>query len=120
MTLIRSEQGTVNSKQKLQNNLIFKKRYNRNIIIEKIGEEGQAKLSRAKILVCGAGGLGSTVLTSLASVGIGTIGIVDNDILELSNLNRRTYLGLFIRMIILNNKIIHIFTSKLNKKSLHF
>ena len=64
-------------------------RYNRNILIEQIGEEGQEKLSRAKVLVCGAGGLGSTVLTSLASVGIGTIGIVDNDVLELSNLNRQ-------------------------------
>lgn len=67
-------------------------RYNRNIIIEKIGEDGQKKLAQAKILVCGAGGLGSTVLTSLASLGIGTmgnIGIIDNDILELSNLNRQ-------------------------------
>lgn len=67
-------------------------RYNRNILIEQVGEEGQKKLSRAKILVCGAGGLGSTVLANLASVGIGTIGhvgIVDNDVLELSNLNRQ-------------------------------
>ncbi len=64
-------------------------RYNRNMLIEQIGEEGQKKLSQAKVLVCGAGGLGSTVLTSLASVGIGTIGIVDNDVLELSNLNRQ-------------------------------
>lgn len=67
----------------------FLQRYNRNIIIAKVGEEGQKKLSQAKVLVCGAGGLGSTVLTSLASVGVGTIGIVDNDILELSNLNRQ-------------------------------
>lgn len=64
-------------------------RYNRNILISKIGEDGQRKLSRAKVLVCGAGGLGSTVLTNLSSVGIGTIGIVDNDVLELSNLNRQ-------------------------------
>jgi len=64
-------------------------RYNRNILVEQVGEEGQKKLSQAKILVCGAGGLGSTVLTNLASVGIGTIGIVDNDVLELSNLNRQ-------------------------------
>lgn len=67
-------------------------RYNRNILIEQIGEVGQEKLNQAKILVCGAGGLGSTVLTSLASVGIGTtgqIGIIDNDVLELSNLNRQ-------------------------------
>lgn len=64
-------------------------RYNRNTLIEKVGEEGQRKLSQAKILVCGAGGLGSTVLANLASVGVGTIGIVDNDVLELSNLNRQ-------------------------------
>lgn len=64
-------------------------RYNRNIIIPQIGEKGQKKLSKAKILVCGAGGLGSTVLANLASVGVGTIGIIDNDILELSNLNRQ-------------------------------
>ncbi len=64
-------------------------RYNRNIRIEQVGEEGQKKISQAKILVCGAGGLGSTVLANLASVGIGTISIVDNDVLELSNLNRQ-------------------------------
>lgn len=64
-------------------------RYNRNILIEKIGEEGQKKLAAAKVLVCGAGGLGSTVLANLASVGVGTIGVVDNDVLELSNLNRQ-------------------------------
>ena len=64
-------------------------RYNRNLLIPKIGEEGQEKLSQAKILVCGAGGLGSTVLANLASVGIGNIGIIDNDVLELSNLNRQ-------------------------------
>lgn len=64
-------------------------RYNRNILVEKVGEEGQKKLSQAKVLVCGAGGLGSTVLANLASLGVGTIGIVDNDVLELSNLNRQ-------------------------------
>lgn len=70
-------------------NEIDTQRYNRNILIEQIGEEGQKKLNQAKILVCGAGGLGSTILTNLASVGIGTIGIIDNDVLELSNLNRQ-------------------------------
>jgi len=64
-------------------------RYNRNILVPQIGEDGQKRLNQARILVCGAGGLGSTVLANLASVGIGTIGIVDNDILELSNLNRQ-------------------------------
>lgn len=73
-------------------NEIDLQRYNRNILVEQVGEEGQKKLASAKILVCGAGGLGSTVLANLASVGIGTagkIGIVDNDVLELSNLNRQ-------------------------------
>lgn len=64
-------------------------RYNRNILVPQVGEEGQKKLSQAKVLVCGAGGLGSTVLANLASVGIGNIGVVDNDVLELSNLNRQ-------------------------------
>lgn len=67
----------------------FLQRYNRNMLIPQVGEEGQKKLAQAKVLVCGAGGLGSTVLTSLSSVGIGTIGVVDNDVLELSNLNRQ-------------------------------
>ncbi len=64
-------------------------RYRRNISIDSIGEEGQLRLLRSKILVAGAGGLGSTVIANLASLGIGTLGIVDNDKLELSNLNRQ-------------------------------
>ena len=64
-------------------------RYNRNIIIEKIGIEGQLKLNNSKVLVAGCGGLGSTVIANMCSMGIGTIGLVDNDTLELSNLNRQ-------------------------------
>ncbi len=64
-------------------------RYDRNILIPEIGFEGQKKLANSKVLVCGAGGLGSTVLLNLASLGIGHIGIIDNDIVELSNLNRQ-------------------------------
>ena len=64
-------------------------RYHRNIIIDSIGTEGQIKLLDAKVLVAGAGGLGSVVISNLASVGIGTIGILDNDRIELSNLNRQ-------------------------------
>lgn len=67
----------------------FLQRYNRNILVEQVKERGQKMLAQAKILVCGAGGLGSTVLANLTSIGIGTIGIVDNDTLELSNLNRQ-------------------------------
>lgn len=86
MTFINSERETGRNKVDFD---YFSERYNRNILISQIGEEGQKKLANAKILVCGAGGLGSTVLTNLASVGIGTIGIVDNDVLEMSNLNRQ-------------------------------
>lgn len=64
-------------------------RYNRNIFVKEIGKEGQNKLLNSKILVAGAGGLGSTVIANLASVGIGTLGIIDNDELELTNLNRQ-------------------------------
>lgn len=64
-------------------------RYNRNILIKEIDKEGQSKLLSSKVLVAGAGGLGSTVITNLSAIGIGHIGIVDNDIIELSNLNRQ-------------------------------
>lgn len=64
-------------------------RYNRHIILPEIGLEGQTKLSKTKVLVVGAGGLGSPVLTYLAAAGIGSIGIVDDDIVSLSNLQRQ-------------------------------
>lgn len=64
-------------------------RYNRNILVKEIGEDGQKTLLNSKVLIAGAGGLGSTVIANLASVGIGNLGIVDNDKLELSNLNRQ-------------------------------
>ncbi len=64
-------------------------RYIRNIIVPEIGQAGQEKLAAARVLVCGAGGLGSTVIANLASLGVGTIGIIDNDNVELSNLNRQ-------------------------------
>jgi molybdopterin/thiamine biosynthesis adenylyltransferase len=64
-------------------------RYSRNILVDQVGKEGQLKLLNSKVLVAGAGGLGSTVIVNLASIGIGNIGIIDNDNLELSNLNRQ-------------------------------
>lgn len=64
-------------------------RYNRNILVPQVGENGQEKLNSAKVLIAGAGGLGSTVIANLSALGIGNIGIVDNDVLELSNLNRQ-------------------------------
>ena len=64
------------------------KRYSRQLPL--IGRDGQDKLKRAKILIAGAGGLGSPVATYLALAGVGRIVIVDNDVVELSNLNRQT------------------------------
>lgn len=65
-------------------------RYSRNILIDEIGLSGQIKLKKAKVLVIGAGGLGTPVLTYLAGAGIGTLGLIDNDTVHLSNLNRQT------------------------------
>ncbi len=66
-----------------------KQRYDRHIILPEIGEEGQKKLKEAKVLVIGAGGLGSPCLLYLASAGVGTIGIIDDDTVDLSNLQRQ-------------------------------
>lgn len=64
-------------------------RYNRHIVLPEISVEGQEKLGSAKILVVGAGGLGSPVLSYLGAAGIGHIGIVDDDVVSLSNLQRQ-------------------------------
>ncbi|CDO46273.1 thiamine biosynthesis protein ThiF [Bartonella henselae] len=64
-------------------------RYARHIILPEIGGVGQQKLKAARVLVIGAGGLGAPVLTYLAAAGVGTLGIVDNDIISLSNLQRQ-------------------------------
>jgi len=64
-------------------------RYARHILLQEVGGVGQAKLLAAKVLVIGAGGLGSPVILYLAAAGVGTIGVVDNDIVDLSNLQRQ-------------------------------
>lgn len=66
-----------------------KERYKRQLLLKEIGEEGQNKLRQAKVLVIGAGGLGSPASFYLAAAGVGTIGIVDKDLVELSNLQRQ-------------------------------
>jgi len=64
-------------------------RYARHLILEEIGEEGQARLVASRVLVVGAGGLGSPLLLYLAAAGVGTLGIVDDDTVDLSNLQRQ-------------------------------
>ena len=64
-------------------------RYARHIVLREVGGVGQAKLKAARVLVIGAGGLGSPVVLYLAAAGVGTIGIVDDDTVSLSNLQRQ-------------------------------
>ena len=64
-------------------------RYSRQIILKKIGVVGQKKLLKSSVLIIGAGGLGSPIAIYLAALGIGTIGIVDKDNVEISNLSRQ-------------------------------
>ena len=69
--------------------LFSSQRYHRQIIIPEVGEAGQQKLLAAKVLVVGAGGLGSPVLYYLTAAGIGTLGIVDSDTVDVTNLQRQ-------------------------------
>jgi molybdopterin/thiamine biosynthesis adenylyltransferase len=64
-------------------------RYSRHILLKEVGGPGQAKLKAASVLVIGAGGLGSPVLMYLAAAGVGRLGIVDHDVVSLSNLQRQ-------------------------------
>ena len=68
---------------------IDKERYKRNILLPEVGEEGQKKLAESRVLVVGAGGLGSPVSLYLAAAGVGTIGIADFDRVDVSNLQRQ-------------------------------
>lgn len=64
-------------------------RYSRHFVLPEVGEEGQTKIMRGRILVVGAGGLGSPALLYLSAAGVGTLGIVDNDAVEENNLQRQ-------------------------------
>ena len=66
-----------------------RERYSRHLLIPEIGVEGQQKLLDAKVLLLGAGGLGSPTALYLAAAGVGTLGIVDDDVVDLSNLQRQ-------------------------------
>ncbi len=64
-------------------------RYSRHFMLAQVGERGQKQLLRAKVLLIGAGGLGSPAAVYLAAVGVGTLGIIDSDVVDLSNLQRQ-------------------------------
>jgi len=68
-------------------------RYARHVLLPDVGMEGQRRLKNARVLVVGAGGLGSPALMYLAAAGVGTIGVVDDDVVEMSNLQRQVVHG---------------------------
>ena len=68
-------------------------RYARHIVLREVGGPGQGRLKAARVLVVGAGGLGAPVLLYLAAAGIGTLGVVDDDVVSLSNLQRQVIHG---------------------------
>src|ERR1700716_919393 len=68
-------------------------RYSRHILLPQVGEEGQRALKRSRVLLIGAGGLGSPVALYLAAAGVGTLGLVDFDVVDLSNLQRQILHG---------------------------
>ena len=109
MVLDLQEQGKMNLDLKQF------RRFEKQIILKKIGINGQKKIFKSKVLIIGIGGLGCPLLTYLTASGVGTIGIVDHDKVELSNLNRQT---LFVTKDIGKFKVIQAknYINKINKK----
>ena len=68
-------------------------RYHRHLLLDEIGEAGQIKIKQAKVLVVGAGGLGCPVIQYLCTTGVGLITIVDDDVVDMSNLQRQVFYG---------------------------
>src|ERR1035437_1438625 len=64
-------------------------RYSRHILLQDVGVEGQEKINNGRVLIVGAGGLGAPAALYLAAAGVGTIGIIDGDVVDLSNLQRQ-------------------------------
>lgn len=64
-------------------------RYSRHILLPEVGGKGQKKIAKARILIVGAGGLGSPAALYLAAAGVGTLGLIDNDVVDLTNLQRQ-------------------------------
>src|SRR5438093_11146247 len=84
-TQLESQQTTLSNDEIL--------RYSRHLIMPEVGMDGQLKLKAARVLVIGAGGLGSPLALYLAAAGIGTLGLVDYDVVDASNLQRQIIHG---------------------------
>lgn len=86
---VRGSQSVVASERLVPLNDAERVRYSRNMLVPGIGVRGQQRVRAAKVLVVGAGGLGSAALLYLAAAGVGTLGVIDNDAVDVSNLQRQ-------------------------------